>query len=159
MCIAMFVAGLNPSSALIASAVAAAVSLSARVPTGWVGQVCSAPLALAGWPGSRQSSFSMPPGPGRLSADRAGHHPGGRGCRHTCGANSGMSLVIATLAAAAAIEELLLKWGWSIGVVRRRVNMMKPETKPPEVGSRGAQETSAGLPTSAQLVSGLGERS
>ena len=35
------------------------------------------------------------------------------------------------------------------GVVRRRVNMMKPETKPPEVGSREANEPSSALPSSA----------
>ena len=87
-------AGPNLRSALITSAVTAGVSLSAGVPTGWVGQTRSAPLAFAGVAG-----FSL--------IRHSDAHKGP--------ATSVLTVLIATLAAAVAIEELLFKWSWSTG--------------------------------------------
>ncbi len=113
---AMFILGPDLRSGLITSAVAAIISLSVVVLTGWVGQISLAPLAFAGVAGFALVRFAEGPlGPvapllAVLVATAVGVIVGIPAVRVR-----GMSLAIATLAAAVAIEELLFKWSWFTG--------------------------------------------
>jgi branched-chain amino acid transport system permease protein len=118
LCIAMFVVGPNLRSGLITSAVAAVISLSVVVLTGWVGQISLAPLAFAGVAGFSLVRLSeahlglAAPVLAVAVATLVGVIVGIPAVRVR-----GMSLAIATLAAAVAIEELLFKWSWFTGGV------------------------------------------
>lgn len=113
---AMFVLGPDLRSGLITSAVAAIISLSVVVLTGWVGQISLAPLAFAGVAGFALVRFAEGPvGPfapvlAVLVATAVGVVVGLPAVRVR-----GMALAIATLAAAVAIEELSFKWSWLTG--------------------------------------------
>lgn len=118
LCVAMFVVGPNLRSGLITSAVAAVISLSVVVLTGWVGQISLAPLAFAGVAGFSLVRLSearlglAAPVLAVVIATLVGVVVGIPAVRVR-----GMSLAIATLAAAVAIEELLFKWSWFTGGV------------------------------------------
>lgn len=115
---AMFAVGPDLRSGLIASAIAAVISLSVVVLTGWVGQISLAPLAFAGVAGFALVRLSaanlglLAPVLAVVVATAVGVLVGLPAARVR-----GMSLAIATLAAAVAIEELLFKWSWFTGGV------------------------------------------
>lgn len=115
---AMLVIGPDLRSGLITSAVAAVISLSVVVLTGWVGQISLAPLAFAGVAGFSLVRLAeaglgvLAPVLAVLVATAVGVLVGLPAVRVR-----GMSLAIATLAAAIAIEELLFKWSWFTGGV------------------------------------------
>jgi len=104
--------------ALITSSVMAMIALSVVVLTGYVGQISLMPMALAG-----VAAFAMI----RLSSDWGIPFPLSPVLAATIAVAvglvagvpavrlRGMNLAIATLAAAVAIEELVLKWGWFTG--------------------------------------------
>ena len=105
-------------SGIIVTSTTAIVALSVVVLTGYVGQISLMPMALAGIGAFTMvkltTDFSVPfpvaPLLGALAAVVVGLVAGIPAVRVR-----GMNLAIATLAAAVAIEELILKWGWLTG--------------------------------------------
>ncbi len=104
--------------AIIVSSVFALIALSIVVLTGYVGQISLMPMALAGigafamikLTASGGVPFPLAPLLAALVAVGVGLIAGVPAVRVR-----GMNLAIATLAAAVAIEELVLKWGWFTG--------------------------------------------
>lgn len=115
---ALFVVSSEWRSAIIVSAVGAVVALSVVVLSGLVGQVSLATYAVAGIAafstvifGSNWGiPFPLAPLLGVLVATVVGVGVGATGLRAR-----GMTLTIATLAAAIAIEELVFRWRWFSG--------------------------------------------
>jgi ABC-type branched-subunit amino acid transport system permease subunit len=115
--VALFTVGRDLRLGIIVSATSAVLALSVVVITGYVGQISLMPLALAG-----MSAFSMvkiadagvpfPIAPllAALVAVAVGLLAGVPAVRVR-----GMNLAITTLAAAVALEELVLKWDWFTG--------------------------------------------
>jgi branched-chain amino acid transport system permease protein len=105
-------------SGIIVSSIAALVALSVVVLSGLVGQVSLATYAIAGVAafGTVRAAedhglpFPFAPALGVVAAIFIGIAAGAAGLRAR-----GMTLTIATLAAAVAIEELLFRWGWFTG--------------------------------------------
>jgi ABC-type branched-subunit amino acid transport system permease subunit len=103
---------------IIVSAVTAVIALSIVVLTGYVGQISLMPMALAGISAfamiklstSAHVGFPLAPILASLLAVAVGVLVGIPAVRVR-----GMNLAIATLAAAVAVEELVLKWDWFTG--------------------------------------------
>ena len=103
---------------IIVSAVTAIIALSIVVLTGYVGQISLMPMALAGISAfamiklstSAHLGFPLAPILASLLAVMVGVLVGIPAVRVR-----GMNLAIATLAAAVAVEELVLKWDWFTG--------------------------------------------
>jgi len=104
--------------AITLSAIAAIMALSVIVLTGFVGQISLATFALAGTAGFAMVKagdlwdlgFPLTPIIGTLAAVALGTLAGLPAIRIR-----GLTLAIASLAAAVAIEELVFKWGWLTG--------------------------------------------
>jgi branched-subunit amino acid ABC-type transport system permease component len=116
--VAMLTLGSNWRQGVIVTTTTALIALSVVLLTGYVGQISLMPMALAGI-----ASFAMV----KLSVDFGVPFPIAPllaalvavGVGLVAGLPAvrvrGMNLAIATLAAAVAIEELVLKWGWFAG--------------------------------------------
>lgn len=108
----------NWRGAIIVSSTFAVIALSTVTLTGYVGQISLMPMALAGvsafsmvkLSGAWHIPFPIAPILAALIATAIGLIAGAPAMRVR-----GMNLAIATLAAAVAIEELLLKWSWFTG--------------------------------------------
>lgn len=114
----LMVLGSSWRSAIIVSALAALVALSVVVLSGLIGQISLATYAIAGVAafGTVRAAadlglpFPLAPAVGVIAAMVVGTAIGFAGLRAR-----GMTLTIATLAAAVAIEELVFRWGWFTG--------------------------------------------
>ncbi|MEJ7583510.1 MAG: ABC transporter permease [Acidimicrobiales bacterium] len=114
----LFTAGTDLRGALITSMVAVLISLSVVVLTGYVGQISLAPMAFAGlaafamvkFGDGAHLPFPLAPLAAATVAMGAGLLAGLPAVRVR-----GMSLAVVTIAAALAIEKLVLGWSWFAG--------------------------------------------
>ncbi len=118
--------------AIITSTVWTVIAISVVLLTGWVGQISLAPMAFAGvaafalirWSDSADLPFPIAPLLAAVVAMLVGIIVGFPAVRVR-----GMNLAIATIAAAAAVEELVFKWGWFTG------GLSGSSVPPPKIGS------------------------
>jgi ABC-type branched-subunit amino acid transport system permease subunit len=128
--------------AIIFSAIASIMALSVIVLTGFVGQISLATFALAGTAGFTMVKagdlwglgFPWTPLIGTIAAVALGTLAGLPAIRIR-----GLTLAIASLAAAVAIEELVFKWGWLTGGIEgARVDPPRVPGLDLQIAARGA---------------------